>query len=439
MLFDKFMEIKKKEEDANHRIYLSGTPLLYGWIYHYLPNMALILVITSIIILVMLYVYMNQGGLWWWPFIGAILCSIWGLGFSAFLGFHFDPLIIVIPFLLSARAMSHGVQWVERFTEEYRRTGRHQGGGAHHRGRALSSGPHRHYGRYLGAPHHRHHPHPDARNLAFLGTFWAGACIFTVLVLFPPLFACFKNVKVPKKSDVPGRRSYKIEYFTEHLLRTDPHQDVELDLRQGQIHHGGYRRGRPHPGGHLLRHLKFGDANPGDPILWPDSEYNTDIQRINDRFPGVDQMWIAIEGKRTNAVISPDVMNGMEALKYHMMQDPNVGYAVSIADLIKGIKCSLDGNDPKMELMPTDTAGDSEPPVSLSAWDVAPGDMDPWITCDFDATNVRLYLKNHEGKLLEGGHHQGQRLYQGQSQAHGERRWQSRQEDWEVSWLRPTR
>lgn len=61
-LFDKFMAIKKKEEDANHKIYLSGTPLLYGWIYHYLPNMALILVITSVIILLMLYAYMSQGG-----------------------------------------------------------------------------------------------------------------------------------------------------------------------------------------------------------------------------------------------------------------------------------------------------------------------------------------------------------------------------------------
>jgi predicted RND superfamily exporter protein len=35
-LFDDFMAIKKKEEDANHRIYLTGTPLVYGWIYHYL-------------------------------------------------------------------------------------------------------------------------------------------------------------------------------------------------------------------------------------------------------------------------------------------------------------------------------------------------------------------------------------------------------------------
>jgi len=62
VLFNRFMEIKKKEEDANHRIYLSGTPILYGWIYHYLPHMILILVITSLVILLMLYGYMSQGG-----------------------------------------------------------------------------------------------------------------------------------------------------------------------------------------------------------------------------------------------------------------------------------------------------------------------------------------------------------------------------------------
>ena len=45
--------------------------------------------------------------------------------------------------------------------------------------------------------------------------------------------------------------------------------------------------------------LKFGDANPGDPILWPDSQYNTDISRINDRFPGIDQMWIVIDATRS--------------------------------------------------------------------------------------------------------------------------------------------
>lgn len=61
-LFDEFMKIKKKEEDVNHKIYLTGTPLVYGWIYHYLKQMAIILGVSSLIILAMLYLYLNQGG-----------------------------------------------------------------------------------------------------------------------------------------------------------------------------------------------------------------------------------------------------------------------------------------------------------------------------------------------------------------------------------------
>ena len=42
-----------------------------------------------------------------------IVTSIWGLGILSFLGYNLDPLMLVVPFLISARAMSHGIQIVE--------------------------------------------------------------------------------------------------------------------------------------------------------------------------------------------------------------------------------------------------------------------------------------------------------------------------------------
>ena len=253
-------------------------------------------------------------------------------------GFHFDPLIIVIPFLLSARAMSHGVQWVERFTEEYQRTGDTKEA-------ALITGAGLFPPGLIGIVADTWAlliiaitPIPTLRNLAFLGTFWAGACIFTVFVLFPPLFAFFKKVKVPKKSDVPVTAGYKIEYFTEHVLR-------RILIRMSSWTFG---KGRYVTVGIAVvvlivavissTHLKYGDANPGAPILWPNSEYNTDIDKINQQVsrgrPDVGRHC----GQRSRGrLIYPDVMKGMEALKQHMMEDPNVGFAISIADLIKGI------------------------------------------------------------------------------------------------------
>jgi uncharacterized protein len=400
VLYDEFMKIKKKEEDANHRIYLTGTPLLYGWIYHYLPNMALILVITSVVILLMLYAYMSQGGLWFWPFISAIVTSIWGLGFSAILGFHFDPLIIVIPFLLSARAMSHGVQWVERFTEEYQKS-------EDTKTSAMITGTGLFPPGLIGILADTLAllvicltPIPTLRNLAYLGFFWSGAMIFTIFFLYPPLFAMFKTVRVPKKSDVPMTVQYKVEYFTEHVLRKI----------LGKMAHWTFGAGRYVTVSISIiiliiaiissAHLKYGDANPGSPILWPDSEYNMDIVQINKRFPGVDQMWVAIEGKGPQAVAGPDVINGMDGLKHYMMADPNVGFATSVADVIKGINMLAYGNDPKQGSVPS-TKQAIQNMISMFQMGAAPGDMDTWIDYTVTSTNVKLYLKNHEGPLLD--------------------------------------
>ena len=399
VLFDKFMEIKTSEEDANHRIYMTGTPLLYGWIYNYLPQMVIILCVTSIVILGLLYAYMSRGGLWFWPFVSAILTSIWGLGFSAILGFHFDPLIIVIPFLLSARAMSHAVQWVERFTEEYQNS-------ADIHEAALNTG----IGLFppgmiaivsdtLALLVIWLTPIPTLRNLAYLGFFWSGAMIFTIFFLYPPLFASFKKISVPQKSDVPQTISYRIEYFTEHILRKI----------LGKMAGWTFGTGRYITIGIALvilivavvssTYLKYGDAHPGSPILWPDSEFNTDIVKINQKFPGVDQMWVAIEGNAPQSVTYPDVIRGMEQLQHYMMADANVGFAISVTDLIKSINMLARGNDPKWESIPTSQQA-IQNTITLVQMGAAPGEMDTWIDYGMTSTNVKLYLKNHEGAVL---------------------------------------
>ena len=75
------------------------------------------------------------------PFIAAIATAIWGLGFTGWMGITFDPLVLVIPMIITARAVSHTVQMAERFFEDYelhdaavrRRPGEGKGRGGHRR------------------------------------------------------------------------------------------------------------------------------------------------------------------------------------------------------------------------------------------------------------------------------------------------------------------
>ncbi len=393
-LFDEFMKIKAQEEDANHKISLTGTPLVYGWIYHYLPRMGSIFLLTSCIILALLYGYMYQGGLWWRPFLDGIVTSIWGLGFAAFLGFHFDPLIIVIPFLLSARAMSHGVQWTERFVEEYRRFN------GDIKQAALITGVAMFPPGLIGIVADTWAlliiaitPIPTLRNLAFIGTFWALSAVFSSLVLNPALFASFKKLWIPMEHK---------ENMFDRILRKILVRLSSWTFGKGRYITVGLAVAVLIVAVVSSGSLRYGDANPGDPILWQNSVYNTDIKRVNDRFPGVDQMWVVIEGTKEGAINSPDVNRGMEALKYHMMADPNVGYATCLPDLIKGLNMLVRGNDPKMEFIPTQEQ-EIFSMLFLAKMGSSPNDLDPWIdlTKVEGTSNVRLYLKNHEGSLLK--------------------------------------
>ena len=243
-------------------------------------------------------------------------------------------------------------------------------------------------------------PIPALRNLAFLGTFWAASCVFTVLVLFPPLFSLFKTVKVPKKSDMPATAGYRIEYFTEHLLRRILVRMSSWTFGKGRYVTVGLSVAVLIISVISSASLKYGDANPGDAILWQDSEYNTDVRKTNERFPGVDQMWVVMEGKKQHAVTSVDVVNGMEVFKQHMMEDPNVGFATSIADFVKRVNMLAHGNNPKMEFIPPDQAGVADLMQLISLGSTA-SEMDPWMDPLWQSANVRLYLKSHEGSLLE--------------------------------------
>lgn len=392
LLFEKFMEIKAGETDANHNIYISGQPLIYGWIYHYLPQMGVIFGVTVVVILVMLFGYMRGWGYWWIPALTALISSIWGLGFAAMWGFHFDPLIIVIPFLLSARAISHAVQWYERFMDEYCRK-------ADAKEAAYITGVALFPPGLLGIVTDAAGlfvisltPIPILKNLAYLGTAWALSVIFAVLVFLPMFFACLNRVKMPAIDECKiGRIERFLTVMTGWTFGRGRY--VVLACAAAVLIFGILSSAK----------LKYGDANPGSPILWQDSEYNLDTASINGRFPGVDQMWVVFEVQATGdqyyGIVQPELMAGMESLSQYMMEDPNVGHAISMADLVKDLSMKVYGNDPKFESLPRErrTMADL---VSFFKLGSAAGDLDKWAEPNLSASNVRIFLKDHKGETL---------------------------------------
>jgi len=116
--FAELTELRAKYANDKANIHATGLPVLTGWVYTYLNQILQILLYTAALIFGLLVVYFRRFYGIALPLLGICLSSAWGLGFMTILGYTLDPLSMPIPFLIAARATSHGVQLVERYYYE---------------------------------------------------------------------------------------------------------------------------------------------------------------------------------------------------------------------------------------------------------------------------------------------------------------------------------
>ncbi|MFN8544379.1 MAG: MMPL family transporter [Candidatus Binatia bacterium] len=120
-MWRRVQELAKKESDENTTIYVTGPPVLYAYFLEAMPKMVGVLAASIVMILLILWVEFRSWQGVVIPIFSGSLSAIWGLGFGGLWGLTLDPLVLVIPLLISARAHSHSVQSMERYHEEYHR------------------------------------------------------------------------------------------------------------------------------------------------------------------------------------------------------------------------------------------------------------------------------------------------------------------------------
>src|SRR2546422_487611 len=120
-MWAKIQDIVRRESDENTRIYVTGIPILFAYFMEIMPQMTGVLGASIVMILLILWVEFRSWQGVVIPAFSGLLSAIWGLGFGGLCGLSLDPLVLVIPLLISARAHSHSVQSMERYHEEYHR------------------------------------------------------------------------------------------------------------------------------------------------------------------------------------------------------------------------------------------------------------------------------------------------------------------------------
>jgi predicted RND superfamily exporter protein len=387
-LFERIQQAIREAEDSNTRVYAVGEPILYGWIYHYLKDIKVIIALTCLSILGLLAAYYRNLNGVMIPVVSALVTFIWGTGFTALLGYNFEPLVLVVPFLIAARTISHSIQFRERFFEELERYGDKEKAAIESAAGLMMPGGVSIITDAIGLSVLLVAPMPILTKLAIAGSFWVLTSLVTVLILDPILCCYFPTPRrLPK-----GGEGHWLDAPLRRLTQLCIHRVgriVVLACFGAIIIWSVY----------WYRFLTVGDSRPGSPLLWPDSIYNQSVRHINDKFQGTDQLYIIVKGTQPDTLKSPKVLATIEAFQRTMMRSPHVGGTDSLVDLTRQINTVLHYNDPRWGLLPR-SADDVGGIVMVAEHGSEPGDFDRWVNYNFQHGRVTFFLYDHKGDTL---------------------------------------
>jgi uncharacterized protein len=390
-IFDEIRRIVvDPNKDPSIRIYVGGQPILYGWVYHYTPQVFRIFLVTVLVVWLLLYAYFRdwRGALR--PTISGVICAIWGLGFINLIGFGLDPLVLVIPFLITARAVSHSVQMHDRYYEEYYRL--------RDKEKAILSAFSELFVPSLsgiltdafGVLVILLVPVLFLQKLAVTASFWIAAIIVSELLLNPIVYYYLE----PPRIEVIEKREHG---SFKRLLQSIAHSML---MPTGRVVTALATVGVILLCAFFWTGLQVGDPSSQEPILWPDSPYNRAMAAIQDEFGGIEQFVVVAELNRRDALEDPKLFHVMDEYQRYIEGDSAVGRTFSVADLLSNGGSAIHEFLPKWNVLPSTVRGTGQLLGGLLAGS-SPLSTAYIITPRRDATQMSVYCKDRKGENVE--------------------------------------
>jgi len=401
VIFHAVNEIIEKLRDENHELYAAGPPMLTGWIYHYQGEMYLIFAFGLLAMgLFLVFHFRNISGVVAPLAVGAT-SAIWGFGFAGTLGYNLDPLIVVVPVLLVARALSHSVQMCERYFEIYREK-------QDKKKAAVDSLI------YLSAPGVMGilcdaagvlviavAPIRLIEKLAYVCGVWSLTLIITAIA---GTFVLLTYLPAPKKVQtviVHSERKkgwlYRIFVFIVFFSSTRGRAAGTCCFFLAVTALAGW----------WAMQRSVGDVHDGTPLLWPASPYNRAVERINERFAGFDTLHVVAESATPQGIRNRATLDLMQRFQRYMERDREVGGTFSFADLVPQANRLFHGGLPKWGVIP-DSDADAALLIHLAMTGASPGDFDHMLARDLSAANIRVWYKDHRGETVARAIHRAQ-------------------------------
>ena len=386
--FAALQEVRKTLETAGHKIYVTGNPVLTGWVYTYLNQIIAIMMYTLALLAMLLIVYFRRFYGVFLPLVGIALSSIWGLGFMAAVGFNLEPLSMPIPFLIAARATSHGVQLVARYYEELAITQNGKKAARNALDALFRPGSLAIVVDALGIAVLVLGAAPFNWKLGISAGFWGLAVIFTVHFMVPLALTVLPQ---PKRTE---NKNESVRGFLATVM-----------AKTGGTFGGatailGISALLMVVGAAMSTKVQIGESEAGSPILERDHDYNVSTQAINARFPGSEELHVIARTQEKGGIKRPEVLQAMEQFQAHMQSDSSLGGVKALPALVRSVNRLTHSDDPRWMQIPDNAAEVGGLMFTYMASSPIPGALAEFVNPDENEANMVFYYKDQRAETI---------------------------------------
>lgn len=399
--FNEIQKLREIEGAEGIRIHVTGQPMLVGWAYQYLDQIIEIFLFTALIMVSLLLFYFRKAYGVLIPLGAVIVSSIWGIGIISLFGYNLDPLGLVIPFLISARAMSHGIQIVERYYLELNQLDalpategkdNHKLAAQHTFDNLFRPGSLGVVSDAIGLLLIAIGSIPLNTKLAHYASLWALSIIITVLLAVPLLLSILPR---PRNTEVKENFLRSVGCVCADVISDQKRAKSALLVAAMLLVTGWFFSSK----------VVIGESEPGSPILYQDHDYNISSKAVNDSFPGSEELYIVAETSENGGIKRPEVLRALADLERHMLLDPEVGGAKGIPDLVTQVNRLLHNDDPRWSQIPEDAQYVGGLMFTYMMSNPIPGALNEFVDTDERVANLVFYYKDHQGETIRRAIH----------------------------------
>jgi len=313
-------EIRGKLQSDVVDVHIIGFSKVMGDIADGALTVALFAVITLVLTFAAVWLYCQSFKVALVPIVCSVIAVIWQMGMLVILGYGIDPLGLLVPFLIFAIGVSHGVQKISAVSdaafegldsmEAARRTFR----------QLLIPAVVALLADLVGFITILMIPVQVIREMAITASVGVAIVILTDLILLPVLvsyvrFSDAYRARVERRQKQLGAVWNKLAHITN---RRPALLILIISVALGVL---GAWKGRETP---------IGDTQAGVPELRADSRYNRDTDLITSKFSiGVDVLTVIVQAKEP-VCMSYDLMSAVDRFGWHMQNIEGVQDVVTL-------------------------------------------------------------------------------------------------------------